>query len=84
MAELDIADGYQRCLERVPLLIQVRAGGGWRTVLRTRTPSSPEPRPHGVWEVTVFGAVSGGGGYRAVAPRVRFGNQTCALATATH
>jgi hypothetical protein len=84
VAELDIGDGYQQCIKHVPLLIQVRSGGGWRTVLRTRTPSSPSPRPHGVWEVAVFGVVGAGGPYRALAPKIRFGNQTCAAATATH
>jgi hypothetical protein len=85
VAELDIKDGYKRCISRVPLLIQARSGSGWKTVLRTRTPKDPAPRPQGVWESTVFGVVAGGGGgYRAVAPRVRFGNQTCASASATH
>lgn len=85
VAELLIKDGYKRCVSRVPILIQTRSGRGWKTVLRTRTPKDPAPRPHGVWENTVFGVVAGGGGgYRAVAPRFRFGNQTCAVATATH
>jgi hypothetical protein len=83
VAELDIADGYQRCIKRVPVLVQVRSGGGWRTVFRGRTPNSPAPLSHGVWRVTVFGVAGGGGPYRALAPKIRFGNQTCAAATAT-
>jgi hypothetical protein len=84
VAELRIADGFETCIKRVPFLLQVRSGGGWRTVFRTRTHGPYSPLRHGVWSVAVFGVVSAGGPYRAVAPKVRFRNQTCAAATRTN
>jgi hypothetical protein len=70
---------FKRCLVRVPVLIQKRTGGGWRTALRIRTHDTNDK---GVAQfIGVLPRGWGAGTYRAVAPRRRFRNQTCARAS---
>lgn len=72
-------DGFSRCANSVPVLVQRRSGGRWVTIARGRSRASVDREGRASWGVN--GLSSRGGTYRAVGPRISFGKHVCAFAS---
>jgi hypothetical protein len=72
-------DGFSRCANSLPVSVQRLSGGRWVTIARGRTRSHVDRERRASWAVN--GLPTRDGTYRAVAPRISFGNQVCAFAS---
>ena len=72
-------DGFSRCANSFPVSVQRLSGARWVTIARGRTRSSVDREGRASWGIN--GLPSRDGTYRAVAPRISFGNQVCAFAS---